>query len=62
LWHILCSCPLHNEARNSFFKNKILPTKQNLHSILNPENKEDCLRLARFVNTCLVQIQEILSL
>lgn len=58
-WHILCSCPLHIESRNAFFQNKPIPLCTDLGSILNPTSKTECLKFARFVNSCLMQIQEL---
>lgn len=59
LWHILCSCPLHVESRSAFFKNTPSPSCTDLCSILNPDSKKECLKFARFVNSCLTQIQEM---
>lgn len=59
LWHILCSCPLHNEARAAFFRDRQIPLMQDIYTIFNPTSKSECLKLSRFVNTCIMQIQEL---
>lgn len=61
LWHVCCSCPLNVEARSAFFRNKIIPTEDDFYPWLNPNTKPECLKLARFINTCLMQVQELPS-
>lgn len=59
LWHILCSCTLHNEARHAFFRDKQIPSREDIYTIFNPTSKTECLKLSRFVSTCIMQIQEL---